>query len=88
MKKFVALAVAVLLLMAFSDLATAGHARAASPHGPLGYQLMCLKTPADCRGGGAARVEAGPALLGLLQQVNAASGTDRRFSLHPSVRHG
>lgn len=72
MKKFVALAVTVFLLMAISELASASHALAASPHGPLGYQLMCLKHPAECRGGGAATVAASPQLLAVLQQVNAA----------------
>lgn len=38
---------------------------------PLGYQLMCLKTPAECRGGGAESVEASADMMAVLKKVNA-----------------
>jgi predicted transglutaminase-like cysteine proteinase len=38
---------------------------------PLGYQLMCLKTPAECRGGGKSSVEATAELIETLERVNA-----------------
>lgn len=39
-------------------------------HPPIGYQLMCLKHPAECRGGGKASVEATGDLLATLKRVN------------------
>lgn len=72
MKTFVALAVTAFLLMAIADLAQAGRAHAGEVHAPLGYQLMCLKHPAECRGGGAAYVEASDGMLRLLMRVNEA----------------
>jgi predicted transglutaminase-like cysteine proteinase len=72
MKKFVALAVIVFLLMAISDLVQAGRAHAGEVHAPLGYQLMCLKHPAECRGGGAASIEATNGMLAVLVRVNTA----------------
>lgn len=72
MKKFVALAAAALVLMVVSDLTIAGQAMAANTRGPLGYQLMCLKTPAECKGGGAHQVEASPQVLRVMKQVNAS----------------
>jgi predicted transglutaminase-like cysteine proteinase len=38
---------------------------------PLGYQLMCLKHPEECRGGGTSKVDADTALLETLKRVNA-----------------
>ncbi|HQZ12412.1 MAG TPA: transglutaminase-like cysteine peptidase [Devosia sp.] len=38
---------------------------------PLGYQLMCLKTPAECKGGGASVTKASANTLALLKRVNA-----------------
>jgi predicted transglutaminase-like cysteine proteinase len=72
MKTFVALAVTVFVLMAITDLAQVGRAHAAEVHAPLGYQLMCLKHPAECRGGGAASFEAIDGTLALLMRVNEA----------------
>lgn len=37
---------------------------------PLGYQLMCLKHPEECRGGGAASVNVDDQLLATLKKVN------------------
>ena len=37
---------------------------------PLGYQLLCMRTPSECQGGGAGVVKAGDETLGLLKRVN------------------
>lgn len=42
----------------------------AGAHAPLGYQLMCLKTPEQCKGGGKAKVEVTGDLMATLKQVN------------------
>lgn len=38
---------------------------------PLGYQLMCLKTPAECKGGGSSIVAGSDAVLTTLKRVNS-----------------
>ena len=38
---------------------------------PLGYQLMCLKTPAQCQGGGSSKVEATADVMATLKRVNS-----------------
>lgn len=43
----------------------------AASNAPLGYQLMCLKTPAECRGGGAAVVQATPSIMDAIKRVNS-----------------
>jgi predicted transglutaminase-like cysteine proteinase len=47
----------------------AGTASASSA--PLGYQLMCLKYPAQCKGGGAAKVAATDDIMVTLRKVNS-----------------
>ena len=37
---------------------------------PLGYQLMCLKAPEECKGGGAKQVQASGDVMALLKRVN------------------
>lgn len=44
---------------------------AALTNAPLGYQLMCLQHPSECRGGGAAAVQADMDLIGKLRHVNS-----------------
>jgi len=53
-------------------LLLAGPAHAEGGHAPLGYQLMCLQHPGECRGGGPASIEPGPAVLRLLDKINLA----------------
>ena len=53
----------------------AGIAATASPamagaRAPLGYQLMCLKTPAECQGGGSSTVTATAEIIATLKRVN------------------
>lgn len=63
---------AVVLACAVAVAAFAGEAQASSRHAPLGYQLMCLKTPAECEGGGKAQVKATTNVLATLKRVNAS----------------
>jgi len=65
MARLLAAAVLSTALAAFAAPATAG----ARP--PLGYQLMCLQTPAECRGGGASKVTATNETLTTLKRINA-----------------
>jgi len=39
-------------------------------HAPLGYQLMCLQTPAECEGGGASVEKGSDSQMALLKQIN------------------
>jgi predicted transglutaminase-like cysteine proteinase len=45
---------------------------AARSNAPLGYQLMCLKTPAECKGGGKAAVEGSAKTMAVIEKVNAS----------------
>ena len=47
-----------------------GNAQAKSK-APLGYQLMCLKTPSECKGGGSAQAAGTADTMQLLERVNA-----------------
>lgn len=46
-------------------------AAVAASRAPLGYQLMCLKSPQECMGGGSARVDATDDTLQTLKRINA-----------------
>ena len=61
---FVAVVLAAILI---SNIAHA----AAGRHAPLGYQLMCLNNPGECRGGGAPRVAASNEIMATLKRVNS-----------------
>jgi len=71
MKKSLGILVAVVLGMAFSNVAGSGAAIAGST-GPLGYKLMCLKHPEECKGGGKSKVIADAAIMATLKRVNAS----------------
>lgn len=43
----------------------------AGKHAPLGYQVMCLKNPASCKGGGKAKIEVTNDLMATLKRVNS-----------------
>jgi predicted transglutaminase-like cysteine proteinase len=58
--------VAILLGFSVPSPASAGSAK----HAPLGYQLMCLKAPEECKGGGKAQVAATSDLMATLKRVN------------------
>jgi predicted transglutaminase-like cysteine proteinase len=57
-------------VIALTGVAAAGPAAAGSK-APLGYQLMCLKTPAECQGGGASSVNASADIMATLKKVNS-----------------
>lgn len=42
----------------------------AQKRAPLGYQVMCLQTPSECRGGGASKVKLSGDVMGTLKRVN------------------
>lgn len=56
----------VLSLLATGAVTTP--AAAANP--PLGYQLMCLKTPEECRGGGSSSVNLDASDMATLKRIN------------------
>jgi predicted transglutaminase-like cysteine proteinase len=66
MARLLGAAVLALGLVAASGAAQAGGGRA-----PLGYQLMCLKTPAECKGGGSSTVAASAEVMATLKRVNS-----------------
>jgi predicted transglutaminase-like cysteine proteinase len=43
----------------------------ASSSAPLGFQLLCLQHPEECRGGGSSSVSLNDSLLGTIERVNA-----------------
>ena len=57
--------------VATASLASVSAPALARSHAPIGYQLMCLKTPAECKGGGAASVRATTEIMNKLITVNA-----------------
>ncbi|MEQ1768734.1 MAG: transglutaminase-like cysteine peptidase [Devosia sp.] len=44
---------------------------AATSNAPLGYQLLCLKHPEQCKSGGASKVSASEDILATLKRVNS-----------------
>lgn len=46
-------------------------AAVAASRAPLGYQLMCLKSPQECKGGGKATINATEETMRILKRVNA-----------------
>lgn len=64
--KLAATAIAAMFIVAAAGPAHAGSARA-----PLGYQLMCLKTPEECKGGGASKIKATTDVMATLKRVNS-----------------
>lgn len=62
----------LVLVAALSMTAMSMPAAQAGKRAPLGYQVMCLKTPELCKGGGAAKVEATSDLMATLKRVNSS----------------
>lgn len=63
---------AVLLAALLTATIAAPGAALARNNAPLGYQLMCLKTPAECKGGGKAVVEGTAQTMATIKKVNAS----------------
>jgi predicted transglutaminase-like cysteine proteinase len=61
----------LVLVAALSMTAMTMPAAQAGKRAPLGYQVMCLKTPEQCKGGGKAKVEVTSDLMATLKRVNA-----------------
>lgn len=51
-------------------ISLASPVRAASS-APLGFQVLCLQHPAECRGGGSSSVSLTDSLLGVIERVNS-----------------
>lgn len=66
--KIAALFMAAIVSIAASAVPTA--ATAGSAHAPIGYQLMCLKSPAECKGGGKAKIAVTADVMSTLKRVN------------------
>jgi predicted transglutaminase-like cysteine proteinase len=60
----------IVVIAAMLAAMTAMPATAASK-APLGYQLMCLKTPAECKGGGSSVAKVSGETIALLKRVNS-----------------
>lgn len=43
----------------------------AASSAPLGFQLLCLQHPEECRGGGSSSVDLTESLLGVIERVNS-----------------
>jgi predicted transglutaminase-like cysteine proteinase len=61
---------AAILTLALLSSAPSSPVLAAGKHAPLGYQIMCLRHPEECKGGGAARVSVTNDLMVTLKRVN------------------
>jgi predicted transglutaminase-like cysteine proteinase len=68
--KFVRIAAAAMVFILGSWMSV-GPVQAATP-APLGYQLMCLKTPTACKGGGVATMSLSASDMAILKRVNSA----------------
>jgi predicted transglutaminase-like cysteine proteinase len=62
---------AVIGLVLILASATAPAQAAASGRAPLGFRLMCIKMPNECKGGGAHKVTATEDVMATLKKVNA-----------------
>jgi predicted transglutaminase-like cysteine proteinase len=61
------LLIAILALGFAYSVSPVAHAASA----PLGYQLMCLKSPEQCKAGGAAQIKVSGDVLATLKRVNS-----------------
>ena len=59
------------VLIALAGLSLSAMPSLAGSKAPLGYQLMCLKTPAECKGGGPSKVTASADIMSQLTRVNS-----------------
>jgi predicted transglutaminase-like cysteine proteinase len=82
------LATAVLLLTGCMSTSPTNvgspHSAHATGKPPLGFAIMCLKTPRECEGGGEASVSATPQLLAMLIAIN--EDVNRSIKPHPDGR--
>jgi len=71
MGKMIHIKVLVAVTAVAVGLASVATPASAASNAPLGYQLMCLKTPSECRGGGASSVQATSGIMGTLARINS-----------------
>lgn len=64
--------IAAILALAVMAMLAAPGAAVAKNNAPLGYQLMCLKAPAECKGGGKAVIENSAQTMAVIKKVNAS----------------
>lgn len=69
-RRIVAPLVVAAVAMVGAGLVSLPAVAGSAAHAPLGYQLMCLKTPAECRGGGSSQVAMTSAIMSTIKQVN------------------
>lgn len=62
--------VAAMVVVSFA-IAGSGATLAAGVTVPLGFRMMCIKTPEECLGGGSSDVEATKEVMATLKRVNA-----------------
>jgi predicted transglutaminase-like cysteine proteinase len=62
----------LIVAVALATLGVAALAAEAQARPPLGYQMMCLKTPAACKGGGAAKETLSSSEMATLKRINAS----------------
>jgi predicted transglutaminase-like cysteine proteinase len=62
----------VALAIAAAVVATMSTPSMASKRAPLGYQLMCLENPAECRGGGKSSIAVTDDIMSTLKRVNSS----------------
>lgn len=68
-RKVAALFLAAIVALGSGSASTA--ALASGKHAPLGYQVMCLKNPAECKGGGKAQITVTNEVMATLKRVNS-----------------
>ena len=66
--RIAALVLAAMVSLTASAVTTS--ANAGNVHAPLGYQVMCLKNPAECKGGGKAKITITADVMSTLKRVN------------------
>ncbi|WP_197279429.1 transglutaminase-like cysteine peptidase [Devosia sp. A16] len=66
-----ALCLVAAMAVVIFGLAGGGTSQAAGVTVPLGFRMMCIKTPEECLGGGASHVEASDDVMATLKRVNA-----------------
>ena len=62
--------VVAMIVLGVGSLLVPSATLAGSKRAPIGYQIMCLKHPEECKGGGKAQVQATTDLMATLKRIN------------------